>query len=131
MRYLRMWHRTWLVLDGQKVKISKRMEILRRNRRLLSAGIASAVLLATTGMTAPINIDPTVEVPEQVDEIYFSEEECESCKYITIYDENSNLLYDGLIQDRNDIKDEVLSRLLGDSDYIMSNEITDYYILSK
>ena len=115
----------------KKVKISKRMEILRKNRRLLSAGIASAVLLATTGMTAPINIDPTVEVPEQVDEIYFSEEECESCKYITIYDENSNLLYDGLIQDRNDIKDEVLSRLLGDSDYIMSNEITDYYILSK
>ena len=108
------------------------MRTIRTNSRLLSIGVASAMLLGTVGMAAPVtSVPPIEEAPEILKDIYFSEEDCSSCKYITVYDQDNRLLYDGLVPDKDEIKDQALNELINDSDYIMSNEITDYYILSK
>jgi len=50
---------------------------------------------------------------------------------VTVYSSDDELVYDALVKDVKDIKDEKLMQLLEKSDYIMSNRITDYYILSK
>jgi len=123
-----------LVKNISKEKDNGIMKAIRKSSKIFSVGLASSMLFATTAMGFGMNPSAAIiedTSSEPVEEIYFSKEECGSCKYITVYDQNSTLLYDGLVDTKVEIQDEKLIRLLNKSDFIMRNEITDYYILSK
>ncbi len=72
----------------------------------------------------------TDKTTAQVEEILFSED-CLTCKYVTVYDENDRLIYDKLVIDSENIKDVKLKGILDNSYFLMSNSITDFYILSE
>jgi len=72
----------------------------------------------------------TDKTPPQVEEVLFSED-CLTCKYVTVYDENDRLIYDKLVIDSENIQDVKLKAILDNSYFLMSNSITDFYILSK
>ena len=76
------------------------------------------------------NSDSVKSTTQTIEDIYF-EEDCGSCRYITIYDENDQLVYDKLIMDIENIQDPELVLILDKSYFLMKNTITDYYILSK
>lgn len=97
----------------------------------VSVAMACALLMAfSTPVLDFVKVSSEGETPREVKDIYFNED-CTSCKYITIYDENDQLVYDKLVNDVNDITDVELKNMLNKSYYLMSNSITDYYILSK
>lgn len=99
----------------------------------ISLAMASALLIAFSFPVLETNkvyaeLDNKDYV--QVEDIYFTED-CTSCRYITVYDENDRLVYDKLVIDTNNITDTKLKKILKESDFLMSNSITDFYILSK
>ena len=74
--------------------------------------------------------EDSVKSTGEIEDIYFGEE-CTNCRYITVYDENDNLVYDKLVVDAENIQDPELKLILEKSYFLMKNSITDYYILSK
>ncbi len=94
----------------------------------VSIGLASVMLMASSSLALDTKADIETEGITIAD-IYF-DEECSSYKYITIYDSIEGLVYDGLVRDVDNIKDENLKKLLSKSDFLMSNQITDYYIIT-
>ena len=99
--------------------------------KVISIAMACSLMMA---FSAPV-LDPIKVITEtddtstQVEEIVFNED-CITCRYVTIYDENDKLIYDKLIPDVENIKDQKLKNILEKSYFLMSNSITDYYILS-
>ena len=92
-----------------------------------------ALLMAfSSPVLEPIKVDPKGKeiAPSQVEEIYFGED-CTSCRYITIYNEKDQLIFDELLEDTENIEDPMLRKILDESYFLMSNSITDYYILSE
>lgn len=94
--------------------------------------MACAMLMAfSSPVLDSVKVDTeTDKTATQVEEILFSED-CATCRYVTVYDENDRLIYDKLIIDSENIKDVKLKGILDNSYFLMSNSITDYYILSK
>jgi len=94
--------------------------------------MACALLMAfSSPVLDSIKVDTEFDnTPRQVDDIVFSED-CITCKYVTVYDENDRLIYDKLVIDTENIKDAKLKVILDKSYFLMSNSITDYYIYSK
>lgn len=100
-------------------------------------GVSLIVLLTTlmafsNSLPFPItdNSDSVKNVTQKIEHIYFGED-CTSCRYITIYDEDDQLVYDKLVTDAENIQDPELELILEKSYFLMKNSITDYYILSK
>ena len=91
--------------------------------------LMSSASLAIDNTNKAINED-SLSTTDIVNDVVF-DEDCGSCGYITIYDSDDNLVYDILVRDRDNIKDKKLKRLLKKSDYLMSNRISDYYIISN
>ena len=103
------------------------MKTLRKRLKGVSIGLASVMLLASSSMaldTNNINEDKRTTIAD----VYF--DDCSSCKYITIFNSENELVYDGLVHDTNNIKSEKLKKLLAKSDFLMSNQITNYYIIT-
>ena len=94
--------------------------------------MACALLMAfSSPVLDSVKVDTEIDnTPRQVEDIIFSED-CLTCKYVTVYDENDLLIYDKLVIDTENIKDKKLKVILDESYFLMSNSITDYYIYSK
>ena len=98
--------------------------------------LAGSVLMASTSPAFEysnndvVNISSLTEDKHVVQDIVF-DEDCSSCKYVTIFNSDDELVYDVLVRDVQNIKDKNLLKILEKSDFIMSNQITNYYILSK
>lgn len=113
------------------------MKIIRKMLKRVSMALAGVMLMASGSLAFEnsyvdvTNVDSLNDNKQIVEDIFFNDEDCSSCKYVTVYNSDDELVYDALVKDVKDIKDEKLMRLLEKSDYIMSNRITDYYILSK
>jgi hypothetical protein len=110
------------------------MKTIRNFLNGVSIGLASVMLMSSASLALDntnkaINED-SLSTTDIVDDILF-EEDCSSCGYITIYDTDDNLVYDVLVRDKDNIKDKKLKKLLKRSDYLMSNRISDYYIISN
>ena len=95
----------------------------------VSIGLASVMLMASSSLALDTNKADIETEGTAIADIYF-DEECSSYKYITIYDSSDGLVYDGLVRDVDNIKDENLKKLLSKSDFLMSNQIADYYIIT-
>ena len=105
------------------------MKPLRKHMKGVSIGLASVMLMASSSLALDTNKVDIETEGTTIADIYF-DEECSSYKYITIYDSSEGLVYDGLVRDVDNIKDENLKKLLSKSDFLMSNQITDYYIIT-
>ena len=93
--------------------------------------ITTLMAFSSTFQYPVVDITDSVKsTPANIEDIYFSED-CSSCRFITIYDENDHLVYDKLIIDAENIQDPELKVILEKSYFLMKNSITDYYILSK
>lgn len=94
--------------------------------------MACALLMAfSSPVLDPVKVNTdTDKAPPQVEDVYFSDD-CTTCRYITIYDEHDRLVFDRLVVDTENIKDVKLKNMLENSYFLMSNSITNYYILSK
>jgi len=130
------------MLNGQnKIQFNKGqlMNGLSKLTKGVSIALASAMLMAHSSPILESNLRERSEVIEEIEEvvpnevgdIYFNSEDCSKCRYVTIYDEEARLVLDKLVNDITDIKDEKINKLLEKSDFLMSNSITNYYILSK
>ena len=110
------------------------MKTIRKILNGVSIGLASVMLMSSASLALDhpnkVNGKESISTTDIVDDILF-EEDCGSCGYITIYDSNDNLVYDVLVRDKDNIKDKKLKKLLKKSDYLMSNRISDYYIISN
>lgn len=112
------------------------MNEFRKLTKGVSIALASAMLMAHSSPVLDNSLKGRSEgvevvIPIEDDDIYFNTEDCSTCRYVTIYDENARLVLDKLVRDKTDIKDERIKKLIENSDFLMSNSITDYYILSK
>ena len=113
------------------------MKKLRKSLNGISIAIAVAMLTVTGTLTyANPNVDnknsDSLKTDDPViNEIYFTDQECSDCKFITIINMNDEIVYDKLVKDSKHIKDQKLLKLLDKSDFMMRNYITDYYILSN
>ena len=102
----------------------------------VSLVLAGSVLMASStpvleaGVKVRSEADEVVENPLSEDDIYFSDD-CTNCRYVIVYDENANLVMDKLVRDKTDIRNQKIIKLIKESDFLMSNSIADYYILSK
>ena len=116
----------------QKTQFIRSMNGITKITKGVSAAMACALLMAfSSPVLEPIKINTEPDDdPLQVEEVIFGED-CLTCRYVTIYDENDKLIYDKLVLDSENIKDAKLSGILEKSYFLMSNSITDYYILSK
>ena len=96
------------------------------------AMVCALLMAFSSPVLEPIKVSSNDEeiTPPQVEEIYFGED-CTNCRYITVYNEKDQLVFDKLIRDADNIDDPRLKKILNDSYYLMSNSITDYYILSE
>ncbi len=103
------------------------MKTLRKHLKGVSVALASVMLLASSSMALDIK-KINEEKKTTIADVYF--DDCSSCKYITIYNSENELVYDGLVHDTNNIKNEKLNKLLAKSDFLMSNQITNYYIIT-
>ena len=119
------------IIRCQKLKLIRSMYRISKLTKIISIAMACTLMMAfSTPVLDPIKvISETDDTPTQVEEIIFNED-CTTCRYVTIYDENDKLIYDKLIPDVENIKDQKLKRILEESYFLMSNSITDYYILS-
>jgi len=134
-----LWHSHWIILYGQnKIQFNKGqlMNEFRKLTKGVSIALASAMLMAHSSPVLENSLKVRSEgvevvIPIEDDDIYFNTEDCSKCRYVTIYDENARLVLDKLVRDKTDIKDERIKKLIENSDFLMSNSITDYYILSK
>ena len=97
----------------------------------VSVAMACALLMAfSSTILDSVKVNSKIDdTPRQVEDILFNED-CLTCKYVTVYDENDRLVYDKLVIDTENIKDAKLKGILEKSYFLMSNSITDYYILS-
>lgn len=104
--------------------------------------LSKGLSLALTGSMLMASSYPVLETELKVDdrecqEIDFalnenSIEDCDACKYITIIDENSKIVMDLLVDhSTHEVKNEKARKLLKKSDLVMSNSISDYYLLSR
>ena len=103
------------------------MKTLRKHLKSVSVGLASVMLFASSSMALDNN-KINEEKKTSIADVYFND--CASCKYITIYNSENELVYDGLVHDTNNIQNEKLNKLLAKSDFLMSNQITNYYIIT-
>lgn len=106
------------------------MKTLRKHLKGVSAGLASVMLFATSAVGfSPIPNRMNEEKVASIADVYF--ENCATCKYITVYNSENEVVYDGLVHDEKNIKNEKLNKLLAKSDFLMSNKITNYYIVTN
>ena len=104
------------------------MKTLRTHLKGISIGLASVMLMASSSQALDSGkVYDTEEL--SIADMYFNEE-CSSYKYITIYNSKDGLVYDGMVRDAENITDKELNELLSKSDFLMSNQITDYYIIT-
>jgi len=89
----------------------------------VSAALAGVILLTSGTMVNEHKIDP-IEV--SVADVYF-DETCDNGKFVMIYHETKGVVYDSFVKNKEHKKR--LDQLLETSDYLMSDRITDYYIL--
>ena len=106
------------------------MKTLRKHLKGVSAGLASIMLFATSAVGfSPIPNRMNAEKVASIADTYFKN--CATCKYITVYNSENEVVYDGLVHDEKNIKNEKLNKLLAKSDFLMSNKITKYYIVTN
>ncbi len=119
---------------GQKLKINNTMKSIRKILNGVSIGFASVMLMSSGSLALDnsykVANEDSLSVANTVEDIVF-DEDCVTYRYITVYDSNDNLVFDGIVNDKNNIKNKKLRKILKKSDYLMSNRITDYYILTN
>ncbi len=124
----------WHLMCGQKLKINNTMKSIRKILNGVSIGFASVMLMSSGSLALDnsykVANEDSLSVANTVEDIVF-DEDCVTCRYITVYDSNDNLVFDGIVNDKNNIKNKKLRKILKKSDYLMSNRITDYYILTN
>lgn len=98
------------------------MKNIRKYAKGASLVLATVVLTAST--TPVLN---TAEQPSPAD-IYF-DESMRDGKFITIVNDENQVVYDGFVKNTSQITNPALRDILAKSDYLMGTQVSDYYLI--